>query len=422
LNGQRHVQTGSGGLLVMRMKDSLAGHIRSILLTLIFASFIGITYGFGYDLFSLLIPYMKDDLRFSYAEAGLLSAAGRVGFLAGGLIVSPLVNSMGHGRVVILSAALSSLCILAFGAVPNATLVGLLQFVIGICAATVYIPMVVVVSHFIADRHRGKSFGMISSGQAIFVFLNGFLAPLFLISADWRGLWIVVGIVSLLVIAIATLYLLRIGVFSLPREDRTDPSDRLSSGRMAVTSQMVLIWLLIFCSGLITQPYQTYISSFLQDELDLSVSLVSNVWTVLGLARMISGLVVGAVADRVGIRNALMFCYALLCSGCLALSFLVTPPAFVFAGAVYGLAYYPIYGLFPALISKNWSRRDSVFVFGVANVFLGLGGAAGNFAGGYIKSLTGTFVHNYMLSAGICVVLLGAASMLRARKGPPVEL
>ena len=411
----------------MGEKGSLAW--KGFAVTLVFASYIGITYGFGFDLFSQIIPDMKVDLAFDYEGAGLLSAATRLGYLIGGLIASFAIGHIGHGRMIVLSAFISACCLLLMAVVPNSLMTSLLLFILGICAALVYIPMVVVIARLVAERHRGKSFGMISSGQSYMVFVNGMIAPYFLLNYDWRTLWFLVGTLSIALVVISFFYLRACGVFERRKPNGTDLPDpsRLQSETTAtrrVTSQVVLIWLVIFLSGLVTQPYQTYISPFLRDELGISADAAGLVWSALGLAGISSGIVMGTIADWIGIRLTLSICYLLLLSGCVMLVQGAGNLYFIGAGIVFGLAYYPIYGLIPAYITQIYSTSRSVFVFGIANVCLGLGGMFGNYLGGLNRMATGTFTNNYIFGIGICLLLaILMAFLKRAQERPiPQEL
>mmetsp|Transcript_27455 Transcript_27455/g.50638 ORF Transcript_27455/g.50638 Transcript_27455/m.50638 type:complete len:423 (+) Transcript_27455:458-1726(+) len=386
--------------------------VTAVIVTLVFALFIGITYGFGFDLFSLVIPDMQTDLGFDYTDAGVLSAATRFGFLLGGLVASFTIQWFGHGRMIIGSVGISSICILGMGFVETSALVGILLLILGICAATVYVPMVVVVGQVIAHRHRAKSFGIISSGQSYMVFINGMIAPYFLLNYDWRVLWQFVGVLSLLIFVGSFIYLYAIGVIERRGQTLQSAPDKASAdahlnpvGIRTITFQTCLVWTLIFFSGFLTQPYQTYISPFLRDELGVSLEITGWVWSALGFVGIWSGFVMGFIADRIGTRWALLMCYAFLCSGCAMLFFHLNNASFIGAGIVYGMAFYPIYGLIPAYITKTYEPQRAVFVFGIANVFLGLGGTLGNFLGGVAKTHFGTFEYNYAAGAVLCVCL-----------------
>jgi len=133
--------------------------------------------------------------------------------------------------------------------------------------------------------------------------------------------------------------------------------------------------------------------------------MTGSVWSILGFVGIWSGFVVGSIADRIGTRRTMLVCYFILLTGCLMMYFHSNDAVLIGAGIAYGLAYYPIYGLIPAYITKIYSTERSVFVFGIANIFLGLGGTLGNFLGGAAKTELGTFEYNYAISAVLCLAL-----------------
>jgi hypothetical protein len=70
------------------------------------------------------------------------------------------------------------------------------------------------------------------------------------------------------------------------------------------------------------------------------------------------------------------------------------------------MAFYPIFGLIPAYVSKMASSAAlAVTLFGVANIMQGVGGMLGNYCAGLLASLSGSFVAVYAVIAGVAVVL-----------------
>ena len=83
-------------------------------------------------------------------------------------------------------------------------------------------------------------------------------------------------------------------------------------------------------------------------------------------------------------------------------------PLLLFAlSAAFGLAFYAIFGLLPAFISKEYDGPATSIVFAFGNIALGLGALTGNYIGGWLKDITGTFYWIYLI-----VLIAALASMV----------
>jgi predicted MFS family arabinose efflux permease len=163
-------------------------------------------------------------------------------------------------------------------------------------------------------------------------------------------------------------------------------------------------------------PFQNYLSPFLREELGMSVEFAATVWGAIGLIGMFSGFAVGGLSDRIGIKLSLLGCYT-----CIALAsfILVAVPVGILpiaAGILFAIAFYPVFGLVPAYVSKISEGKTATRVFAVANVTQGLGGMVGNYAAGTIKTTFGTFQPIY-LSIILVSVVLCVMSLLLPKEG-----
>jgi MFS family permease len=132
---------------------------------------------------------------------------------------------------------------------------------------------------------------------------------------------------------------------------------------------------------------------------------------VIGFVGMFAGLAVGWLSDRIGLRAAMLLVYLNLALA--ALIFVVHPVGYwpLVAGILFAIAFYPIFGLIPAYVSKMAnSAALAVTVFGVANIMQGVGGMIGNYCGALLASLYGSFVGVYC-AIGIVAVLLGGLTL-----------
>ncbi|MGJ3263018.1 MAG: MFS transporter [Salinarimonas sp.] len=387
--------------------NALAG----VLITVLLTSFVAATYGFGFYLFSQLVPDMRADLGFDMTVVGMITAAGQLGFLAFAIAGAWLAPRIGGGQVVIGSVALCAACLMLLPMTDSILVVAALLTVLGGTAASVYVPMVEIVSRAIGYQHRGKVLGLVSSGTSYGVFINSLLVPIFVVSGDWRGVWFTVGAGTFVVTLVATVTFWKLGLFRHTPEPAAAPASGARQGGFfagmgaVMVPWVLIIWAITFMNGFSTLPFQNYLSPYLREELGFSVAFAAWVWGVIGFIGMFAGFVVGWMSDKTGVRLALLFTYVCVFAASAILVVAPTETLAIGAGVLFAVAFYPIFGLVPAYVAKTARGAQATVIFGVANVTLGVGGMVGNYLFGVVASATGTFVWIYVAIAAAAVVL-----------------
>lgn len=397
------------------------GPLTTVIVTLLLTGFVAVTYGFGFYLFSAIVSDMRADLGFSYTAAGMITASAQIGFLAfalGGGIVAPRI---GGGRVVIGSVLLCGTCLVLLPMFDNIWIIGALLTILGGCAASVYVPMVELVSRLIKFKHRGKVLGLVSSGTSYGVFINGLIVPFFIAQDNWRGIWLTVGTGTLILSVLAFITFLRLDLLGNGNgngngDEKAGGGFLSSLSREHLSPRNLIIWSITFLNGFALLPFQNYLSPYLRDELGFSVVIASQVWTIIGFIGMGAGFAVGALSDKIGVRVSLALTYVSVLVATLLILFAPAHGTLLLAGVAFALAFYPIFGLVPAYISKTSKGGEATVIFGIANVTLGLGGMLGNFLGGWSKTFSGTFLWVYVAIAGTAI-LLAILSMILPREG-----
>ncbi|TDQ83384.1 sugar phosphate permease [Dongia mobilis] len=396
--------------------------------TLLFTAFVASAYGFGIYLFASLAADMRGDLGLGYGDIGLATGVAQAGFLAASLLSGIWATRLGPVRVILGSAAATALSLLLMSRLPAGDalwhLTGLLT-VMGAGAASVWVPMVAVAQDVIPARHRAKALGLMSSGTAYGVFVNGLVIPPIVATGGWRGVWVAVGIAACSLLLVGLLRLRRLPVTAAMAVQRTGRPAEAGAEAGAVAGAVagrwgeialprtILLVITMFCTGLACMPFQTYLVATLREELGASLALASSLWSVIGAIGMASGFLFGLLADRISVKWAMVAAYLLLSGAAallLALLLLALPIAMtaMLAVSLFALAFYAIFGLVPAYISLVHSPGAATLLFGLGNIALGFGGLVGNVAGGHLRETTGSFAAIYavILAAALLQVLL----------------
>jgi predicted MFS family arabinose efflux permease len=396
--------------------------ISAIEVTLFFTAFVAATYGFGIYLFASLAAEMRRDLGFDYATVGLVTGIAQGGFLVASLLSGLLAPTIGAMRLILGAVAATTLSLLFMYWLPGVPMMGVLLTVMGAGAAAVWVPMVAVSQQAIPARHQGKALGLMSSGTSYGVFLNGLIVPPVVSGFGWRGVWLIVGLLTLAVLAAAWLRLRMLDAANScrPTEPRAPLASRL---RDALRPLGLVVIAAMFLNGLACMPFQTYLVPLMREDFGWSVDVSTRVWTIIGAVGMGSGLALGWLADRISVKWAMLVTYLLLLGAALltlAAPHVIAPSPLVMnaAGLLFGLAFYAIFGLVPAYVSASFRGDAATLLFGLGNIALGLGGMLGNVVGGYGKSLAGSFTPIYAIVAlaSLALVLLALATPNERRR------
>ena len=458
----------------------------SLAVVFVFTGFIGVSYGFGIYLFASLAPAMRGDLGFSYGDMGVITSLAQISFLGFALLSGFLTARM--NSVSLMLSAIGT-CVLALWVVSVASAVWVMAAMLIALAGTasaVWTPMVEATQRFIPPQHHGRALGLMSSGTAYGVFINGLIIQFFLDDYGWRFIWLASFILT------ACLWVGAWVLFYRARRraqtgTRQEAHQEARSGLRAVENSVaprplvrahatappsvrahatappsvcahatappsvrahatappsvrahatappsvrahaaapssvrahaaapsldaprrlaVLVIISMFFHGFACVPFQNYFSSFLVAEYGYRVVETATAWKIIGVVGMFSGFLMGWLGDRITIRWSLMISLILLLISTLMLIVGLAQGYWIWLIAIcFGMAFYPIFGLVPAFIARNFSGARASRIFGLGNVGLGVGAALGNVVGGALKASTGSFVSSYTLFLAAALV------------------
>ena len=394
--------------------DGRLDRVRTLFAIGLLMSFIMVTYGFGRNILPMIIPDMKNSFGFTYTAVGIVTALHQIAYLGFSYVSGKLSLRINSVSIVSGSVLISGICLVLTGIVDNFSAIGFLFVITGACAAASWVPMIDVVGKYVPEQHISKAMGFISSGTSYGVFLTGFAVPFIKRQFDWETIWIVFGIVAMVIFMVWLLFYCQVPANNPQRI--TVETNHSTSSSTDMNLKVFQITVLMFLTGLAFIPFQTYLIPYMREELELSLELGGRVWNIIGLLGMISGLVMGTIADRLTIRRALLISYVLILISSALLYFYPTAVTVLVSGLLFGVAYFGNFGLIPAYIRKMISKERSAAIFGITNLALGLGSAIGSYLSGICKTLTGSFSWIYMAICLICLALMLVALFLENEK------
>ena len=395
----------------------------SLAVVFVFTGFIGVSYGFGIYLFASLAPAMRGDLGFSYGDMGVITSLAQISFLGFALLSGFLTARMNSVSLMLSAIGICAAALWVTSIASAVWVMAAMLIALAGTASAVWTPMVEATQRFIPPQHHGRALGLMSSGTAYGVFINGLIIQFFLDDYGWRFIWLASFMLT------ACLWVGAWVLFFRTRRraqtgTRQEAQTEAQSGAVADTAGVgaeahpanphgfnaprrlaILVIVSMFFHGFACVPFQNYFSSFLVAEYGYRVVETATAWKIIGVVGMFSGFLMGWLGDRITIRWSLMISLILLLISTLMLIVGLAQGYWIWLIAIcFGMAFYPIFGLVPAFIARNFSGARASRIFGLGNVGLGVGAALGNVVGGALKTATGSFVGSYTLFLGAALV------------------
>ena len=379
----------------------------TVMLTL-FTAFI---FGFGRYLFRVLLPEMRADIGFDYATAGILNALLPMGYLPVALWGGWLRDKLGAARLLLCGCVACIFSLIALYQVSSVWMLGLLLALLGASNAALWTPIVEVVARFVPKQHEVKALGLITSGSNLGILVNGLLVPFFLAGSGWRPIWLVVGLLSAGTTVVGVFLMSVTGVLKMDRQapktvSKSNASKSTISRVRSIDRRFFILAAVYGCIGLFGTSLTTYLSAYMRDELAMSAALVGQTWSMIGIAGLVSGFLMGWLADRIGIKRTMQISIFLAIVATLLVLHHAFPLEFIIVGILIAFGFFPLYALVAGYVGKYAPPEQATLIFGWLNVVHNIAVMVGAYLGGLLQTWTGTFFWSYML------VLCGAATGL----------
>lgn len=166
---------------------------------------VAVALGFARFAYSLLLPAMRGDLHWSYAQAGSLGTAIAAGYLFGALLTTPVERALGTARVFVIGLGLTAASLMAMALFRDYAILLVLRFLAGLVTGWVFIAGFSLAAQAGAAGNRSTLFTAVyAAGAGLGMVLSGLLLPPVLASRwHWPGGWLALGLLSLLALLLA---------------------------------------------------------------------------------------------------------------------------------------------------------------------------------------------------------------------------
>ena len=360
--------------------------------------------GLGRFAYALILPAMRSDLSWTYTQAGWVNTVNALGYLAGALHALRLVSRAGPHKLLWMGMISTSVALLASGLLRSFLLLLVLRFVAGWGGALALICGGALVTELYA-RHPERSAAGIAlyfGGGGVGIVASGLPLP-WLFSArgagSWGEAWIALGLLSAALCVPCLLAAAHV------------PRALVSRATAPWKKRPLLASLFAYlCFALGSIVYMTFIVAWMRDR-GASALEVSVVWSVLGLAIMVSPLVWRVPLARW--RGGLPLAAALFTCAAGALVPLASTalPAMIASAALFGGSFFIPPSAVTGLSRNKLPREAWGAGLATYTVVFGVGQPVGPYLAGAVADATGTLFAGLLTSAA--VLLIGAAAATR---------
>jgi predicted MFS family arabinose efflux permease len=367
-----------------------------------------VTNGFARFAYGLVLPAMKSEMGWTYAQAGWLNTANALGYIVGAVLTMLLIRRIPPARLFAFGVVTTMLALLATGLNAALWWQTLWRIAAGVLGALSFSTAGALAAGLFKRDARRNALAiaiLFGSGGGLGIVLAGAALPLMLQAwgpGSWPVGWIVIGAISLAFVPLSLWAALQL---------RAPPQAEANATPLPL--RRILPELAGYAGfGLGYIVYLTFLSAWMTEQ-QASAGFIALVWVVLGtsiclspfawrrvLARHASGLPLALILTCIAIGSALP---VVLPNG----------PVLLISAVVFGLSVFMAPGAVTNFARQNlppeaWGRAISLFtlVFAVAQT-------AGPYGAGLVGDVAGNIGISLLAAAGL--LLVGAALALLQR-------
>ena len=242
--------------------------------------------------YALLLPEMRSDLGWSFADAGALNTANAAGYLAGALVAAPVGRRVGDKAAFMSGLLLTAIATSASGLSAQFAVLLVLRLLAGFAGAVAFVSGAGLASAAAAGGSASRAptlLGVYFSGAGIGVTASALAVPPLIATMGWRVGWLILGALALT----ATLF----GWSVLRRAPEPSyPTHRAGDGWSLRFMACKLVAYGLFGAGYIA--YASFIIAYLRSSEGFDTGAITVFWPLLGVAAVVAAFAWGPILGR----------------------------------------------------------------------------------------------------------------------------
>ncbi|WP_328701274.1 YbfB/YjiJ family MFS transporter [Sedimentitalea arenosa] len=367
-----------------------------------------VTNGFARFAYGLLLPAMRSELGWSYAQAGWLNTGNAIGYIVGALLTLWLITRVSPSRLFGFGMVTTTLALLATGLHEALWWQTLWRVAAGVFGAMSFSTSGALAAQLFQTDARRNALAialLFGFGGGLGIVLAGASLPLLLDvfgPSSWAWGWIVVGGCSVLFLPLSLWAARQLHAPVQAAQDlRPLPNRRMLAEYAGYAS---------FGLGYIV--YMTFLVAWMSAQ-DAGAGLIALVWVMLGLCQSLSPFIWRPVFARFPSGLPLAMILACIAIGSALPVMLPGATGFVVSAVVFGLSVFMAPGAVTSFIRHNLPMPDWGAAISRFTVVFAVAQTIGPSAAGWLGDRSGTIGDGLLGAAA--VLALGAAVALFQR-------
>ncbi|KXU84970.1 MFS transporter [Paraburkholderia monticola] len=325
-----------------------------------------IALGFARFAYALLLPSMKLDLGWSFAQAGAMNTANALGYLLGALVFPRLARRWSVGALFAGGCVLTTLLMGSSGLTAGTHALLTLRVITGASSAAIFVGGGVLAARLASARPRdaGLILGLYYGGTGWGIVASSMLVPVTILDVahGWQFAWFALAAACALFTSVAIGASRRIERAHLSATSTAHVSDVANPPRWPRFAT-ALAGYGLFGVGYI--GYMTFIVALLRNA-GMSAAVVTGFYLLLGAATVVSARIWSTLLDRMRGGQALAVLNALLAIATLLPALFTQPWVAFVSGTLFGATFLSAVASTTAFVRHNlpashWAKGISAF-------------------------------------------------------------
>ncbi|MBI4595266.1 MAG: MFS transporter [Candidatus Tectomicrobia bacterium] len=402
------------------------------------------THGFGRFSYSMIIPSMMKGLSLNKAEAGLIQSFHFWGYLISSFIGGFLAAKYSTRLISTLFILLIGLSMIGTGISNSFYTALIMRTLTGIGCGAAYIPAMSLLSIWFKNEQRGLASGLVAIGSCLGMILISQWIPQIVMAHNeegWRYSWYYLGLVPVVITFIAGSFLRNSPADLIQTKGSKDPAPAIDPlpfgtnpankgnkrkipafqwGRVFSNKTFWHLGLIYAAFGFSYVIMATFFPVYLSSQRNLPISYYSQLFFIMAVSNLASGIFWGRVSDYLGRRNTLIIAFLLMSSSYLVIIFTQSKIGDYIGIMVYGFGTWAIPTIMIAAIGDYAGSVLASSALGFITLIFGIGQALGPWLAGGLAESSDSFIPSFYLAAAIG--LLGVIILLFLKKPVPQKV
>jgi len=369
-----------------------------------------ITNGFARFAYGLLLPAMKAEMGWSYAQAGWLNTANALGYLAGAVATMILIGRISAARLFSIGLVTTTLALLATGLDPALWWQTLWRVLAGVFGALSFSTGGALAAQLFPDNPRKNALAiafLFGFGGGSGIMLAGVALPLMLGwygPESWPMGWILVGLACVVFVPLS----LWAGESLRPPKTATRPA---KASLPVLRMLPEIAGYAAFGMGYIV--YMTFLSAWMTEQ-GSGAGLIASVWALLGLCLCLSPFVWRPIFARFATGVPLALILICIAAGSALAVVFPAGPGLAVSAVVFGLSVFMAPGAVTNFTRQNLTPASWGAAISLYTVVFAVSQTIGPVAAGWLGDATGDIGNGLLWAAG--VLSTGALVALAQRR------